>query len=46
MTMVNADIDVQKIDMGERSVPRKVDGIVTFETFKEDSERVSPMWPK
>ena len=44
--MVNADIGVQKIDMGEGNLPGKVDRIATVETLKENSERVSLMGPK
>ena len=29
LTTINADIDVQKSDMGGESVPSKVDGIAT-----------------
>ena len=40
MTMVSADIDVQKIDIGEGNIPGKVDGRATVETFKQNSEGV------
>ena len=46
MIMVDTDIDVQKSDMGEGSVPGEVDGILIVELFKESSERVRPMEPE
>ena len=46
MTMFNTDIDIQKSDMGGRSVPGEVDRILTIELFKEISERVGPMGPE
>ena len=45
MAMVNANIDVQKSDMGG-SVPGEEDGILTVELFKEISEGVGPMGPE
>ena len=45
LTMVNANIDVQKSDVGRGSVPGKVDRIATVEPFKKSSEGVSPMGP-
>ena len=44
-TVVNADIDVQKSDVGEGNVPGKVDRIAIVDPFKESSEVVSPMRP-
>ena len=46
LTMVNADIIVQKSDVGGGSVPCGVDGIATVELFKESSEGVRPMGPE
>ena len=43
LTMVNADINVLKIDVVGGSVPGKVDRIATVELFKKSSEEVSPM---
>ena len=45
MTMVDADTDTQKSDMGGGSVPGEMDGIVTVELFKESSEGLKPMGP-
>ena len=45
MTVVNADIEVQKSDMGGGIVSGEVDGIVTVELFKESSMGVRPMEP-
>ena len=42
LTVVDADIDVQKSDMGGGSVP----GEVTVELLKESSEGVRPMGPE
>ena len=46
MTIVNADINVQKGNMGGGSVPGEVDRIATVELFQESSERVRPMGPE
>ena len=46
LTMVNADIDVQKSDVRGGSVPGTVDGIAIVELFKESSEGVNPMRPE
>ena len=46
MTMFNTDIDIQKSDMGEGSVPGEVDGILIVELFKEIGEGVGPMGPE
>ena len=40
LTMVNADIDVQKGDVGD--VPGEVDRLATVELFQESSEGVGP----
>ena len=45
MAIFNTDIDVQKCDVGEGSVPGEVDGILTVELFKEISG-VGPMEPE
>ena len=46
LTIVSVDMNVQKIDMGERNFPGKVDGRATLEIFKENSDSVCPMGPK
>ena len=46
LTIINACINVQNCDMGQKSVPGTVDEIVTVEPFKECSEGVSLMRPK
>ena len=46
MTMVDADINVQKGDMGGGSVPEEMDRIVPVELFQESSERIRPMGPE
>ena len=46
LSMVNANIDVQKGDMGEGSVPGEVDRIETVELFQESTERVRPIGPE
>ena len=43
MTVVNADIDIQKSDIGGGSIPGEVDGIVTAELFKKSSKGVRPV---
>ena len=46
LTMIDADIDVQKGDMGRGSVPAEVDRIATVELFQESNEEVRPMGPE
>ena len=43
LTLVDADFNIQKSDMGGGCGLGKVDGIVTVEPFKESSEGVCPM---
>ena len=38
LTLVDANIDIQKSNVGGGSGPGKVDNIATVETFKENSE--------
>ena len=45
LTLVNANIYVQKCYMVLGNVPAKVDGIVTVEPFRECNE-VRIMWPE
>ena len=45
-TMIDADIDIQKGDVGGGSVPDEVERIETVELFQESSERVRPMGPE
>ena len=48
MTVVDADIGIQKIDVGGggEGVPGEVDRIAIVELFKESSKGVRPMGPK
>ena len=46
LTMVNADIDIHKGDVGGGSVPGEVDRIASVELFQESSEGVRPMGPE
>ena len=46
LTIIDADINVQKGDLGGGSVPGEVDGIATVELFQESSEGVRPMGPE
>ena len=46
LTMVEADIYIQKSDMGGGSVLGEMDWIATVKLFKESSERVRPMGPE
>ena len=46
MAIFDADIDVQKGDMGRGDVPGEVDGILTVELFQEISEGVGSMGPE
>ena len=46
LIVVNADIDVQKSNVGGGSVLGQMDGIVNVEPFKKNSEGVSLMGPK
>ena len=46
LTMVNADFNVHKGDVGGGSVPGEVDRIASVELFQESSEGVRPMGPE
>ena len=46
LTMVDADMNIQKGDVGGGSVPGEVDRIVTVELFQESSDGVRPMGPE
>ena len=46
LTVVNADIDVQKSDVGGGSVRSEVDEIATVELFQESSKAVRSMGPE
>ena len=46
LAMVDADIDIQKGDVGGGSVPGELDRIAAVELFQESSEGVRPMGPE
>ena len=46
LTVVDADINVQKTDMGGGSVPSEVYGIATVDVFQESSKGVRSMGPE
>ena len=46
LTLVDADIDIQKGDVGGESVPDEMERIATVELFQESSEGVRPMGPE
>ena len=46
LTIVDANIDVQKGDIGEGTVPGEVDSIAIVELFQEGSEGVGPTGPE
>ena len=46
LIMVDADIDIQKGDVGGGSVLGELDGVVTVELFQESSVGVRPMGPE
>ena len=45
-TLIIANINVQKYDMGLGSVSSKMDMIVTVELFKECNGGVMTLWPE
>ena len=46
LTMIDADIEIQKGNTGGVSVPGEVDRIATVELFQEISEGVRPKGPR
>ena len=46
LTMVNADINIQKGDKGWGNIPGEVGRIATVELFQKNSEGVRPMGPQ